>query len=98
MGALCCYDNQRMNKITIILAILNCPYLSNICTKLRVILLLVVLEALSFKKAFLSSFFSNLIFTGQPNHMVTGHKTRKLGRQSSNYHNYQIWFRSLHWL
>ena len=27
-----------------------------------------------------------------------GHKTHELGRQSSNDHTCQIWFRSLHWL
>ena len=31
-----------------------------------------------------------------PNKMVTGHKTHKLGRQSSDDHNCQIWFTSLH--
>ena len=34
----------------------------------------------------------------QPNKMATGHKTHRLGRQSSNDHNCQIWFTSLHWL
>ena len=34
----------------------------------------------------------------KPNKMATGHETHKLGRQSSNDHNCQIWFTSLHWL
>ena len=33
MGAFCCHGNQTKRQITIILAILNCPYPSNICTK-----------------------------------------------------------------
>ena len=34
----------------------------------------------------------------QPNKIVTDHKTHKLGRQSSNDHNCQIWFTLLQWL
>ena len=33
MGTFCCHGNQTKRQITIILAILNCPYPSNICTK-----------------------------------------------------------------
>ena len=53
-------------------------------------LLTVVLEELSFKK--IKCCHGNL------NNIVTGHKTHKLGRQSSNDHNCQIWFTSLQWL
>ena len=35
MGAFCCHGNQTKNQIITILAILNCPYQSNICTKLE---------------------------------------------------------------
>ena len=35
MGAFCCHGNQTKRQITIILAISNCPYPSNTCTKLR---------------------------------------------------------------
>ena len=42
------------------------------------------------------SYFKILLW--QPNKMVTDHKTYKLGRQSSNDHNCQIWFTSLHML
>ena len=34
----------------------------------------------------------------QPNKIITGHKTHKLGRQPSNDHNCQIWFTLLQWL
>ena len=34
----------------------------------------------------------------QPNKIITSHKTLNLGRQSSNDHNYQIWFTALQWL
>ena len=34
----------------------------------------------------------------QPNNMATSHKTYKLGTQSSDDHNCQIWLISLHWL
>ena len=34
----------------------------------------------------------------QTNKMVTGHQTHKLGRQSSDDLNCQIWFTSLQWL
>ena len=34
----------------------------------------------------------------QPNKMATGYQTDKLGRQSSNYHKFQIWFTSIQWL
>ena len=35
MRAFCCHSNQTKRQITINLAILNCPYPSNICTKLE---------------------------------------------------------------
>ena len=35
MGAFCCHGNQTKRQITIILAILNFPHPSNICTKLE---------------------------------------------------------------
>ena len=35
MGAFCCHGNQTKRQITIILAILNYPYPSNICIKLQ---------------------------------------------------------------
>ena len=54
-------------------------------------LLTVVLEVLSFKKFIIL----NLMLPWQPNKMVTGHKTHKLGRQSSNDHKCQIWITSL---
>ena len=57
-------------------------------------LLTVVLEELPFKKFI----FFNLMLPWQPNKIITGHKTHKLGRQSSNDHNCQIWFISHHWL
>ena len=47
-------------------------------------LLTVVLEELSLTKFIF--FFSNLMLPWQPNKIVTGHKTHKLGRQSSNGH------------
>ena len=47
----------------------------------------------SFPAGFTSCF---TILPWQPNKMATGHKTHKLGRQSSNDHNCQIWFTSLH--
>ena len=45
-----------------------------------------------------NSFCLNLMLLWQPNKMATGHQTYKLGKQSSNDHNCQIWFTSLHWL
>ena len=72
----------------------NCPYPFNICTKL---------ESYCFSgfrgvviKRYL--FFLILMLPWQLNKIVTGHKTHKLGRQSSNDHNCQIWFTSLQWL
>ena len=41
-------------------------------------------------------FFLNLMLPWQPNKIVTGHKTHKLVRQSSNDYNCQIWLTSLH--
>ena len=38
MGAFCCHGNQTKRQITIILAILNCPHPSNICTNLVILL------------------------------------------------------------
>ena len=35
MGAFCCQGNHTKRQITTISAILNCPYPSNICTKLE---------------------------------------------------------------
>ena len=35
MGVFCCHGNQTKRQTTIILAILNCPYPSNFCTKLE---------------------------------------------------------------
>ena len=35
MKAFCCHGNQTKRQITIILAILDCPYQSTICTKLE---------------------------------------------------------------
>ena len=35
MGAFCYHGNQTKRQITVILGILNCPYPSNICTKLE---------------------------------------------------------------
>ena len=43
-------------------------------------------------------FFSNLMLPWKPNKVATGHETHKMGRQSPNDHNCQIWFTSLHWL
>ena len=34
----------------------------------------------------------------QPNQKVTSHKTYKLGRQSKDDHNCQVWLKSVHWL
>ena len=48
---------------------------------------------MSFKK-FL--FFLNLILPWQPNKIAIGHKKYKLGKHSSNDHNCQTWFTSLH--
>ena len=94
MGVFSCHGNQTKRQIGILLAIFNCPYPSNICTKL---------ESYCFsgfgvviKKKTL--FFSNLMLPWKPNKMATGHETQKLGRQSSNDHNCQIWFTSLHCL
>ena len=42
--------------------------------------------------------FWNLMLPWQPNKMAPGHQTHKLGRQSSEDHNCQIWFTSLQWL
>ena len=57
-------------------------------------LLTVVLEELSFKK---NHFFFKFNVAMATNKIVTGHKTHKLGRQSENDHNCQIWFTLLHW-
>ena len=54
----------------------------------------VILKELSFK----IFFFQNWMLPWQPNKMITGHKTHKLGRQSSDDHKCQIWLTSLHWL
>ena len=43
-------------------------------------------------------FLKHVMLPWQPNKMAISHKTYKLGRQSSNDHNCQIWFTSLHWL
>ena len=53
-------------------------------------LLTVVLEELSFKKNHFFLKFDVAMATKQ-----NGHKTLKLGRQSSNDHNCLIWFTSL---
>ena len=93
MGVFCCHGNQTKRQIGRLLAIFNCPYPFNICTKLESFCS-VVLEELSLKKKS-PFFFLNLMLPWQPNKIVTGHKTHKLGRQSSNDQNCQIWFTSL---
>ena len=35
MGVFCCHGNQTKRQISRLLAILNCPYQFNICTKLQ---------------------------------------------------------------
>ena len=84
MGTFCGHGNQTERQITIILAILNCPYPSNICTRL---VILPQWFGDVIKKKY--SFVLNLMLPWQPNKMAIGHKTHKLGRQSSNDHNYQ---------
>ena len=93
MGAFCCHGNQTKMQIAKLSAILNCPMPSNICTKLEY-----CFSGFGgvIKKFFF--FFLNLMLPWQPNKIATGHQTHKLGRQSSNDHNCQIWFTSLHWL
>ena len=78
MGAFCCHGNQTKKQITIILAILNCPYPSHICTKL---------ESYCFS-CFegVVIYFFNLILPWQPNKMAADQKTHTLGRQSLNVH------------
>ena len=44
------------------------------------------------------SFFQLTLLPWKPNKIATGHETHKLGRQSLNNHNCQIWFTSLHCL
>ena len=72
MGAFCCHGTQTKRQITTILAIPNCPYPSNICTKLESYCLS-GFEGVSFKKFF----FLNLMLPWQPNKIAAGHKTHK---------------------
>ena len=71
MGAFCCHDNQTKRQIIIILAILNCPYPSNICTEF------VSYCFSGFGGCHLFFFFFNLMLQQQPNKMPTYHKTHK---------------------
>ena len=48
--------------------------------------------------SFIKFLFQNWMLPWQPNKMTTGQRTLKLGRQSSNDHNCQVWFVSLQWL
>ena len=69
--------------------------------QIRIILHQKILEELSFKKFFFFFFyffFLNLMLPWQPNKIATGHQTYKLGRETSDDHNSQIWFTSLLWL
>ena len=97
MGAYCCHGNQTKRQITINLGIFNCPYPSNICTKLEAYCFSGFGVVINFIFYFIY-FFLNLMLPWQPNTIVTGHKTHKLCRQSSTDHNCQIWFTLLHWL
>ena len=63
--------------------------------QIRVLLLQWIWRSCHLKIPF---FFFNLMLQWQPNKMATGHQTQKLGRQSFNDHNCQIWFTSLQWL
>ena len=86
--AFCCLGNQSESQITIILAILNCPYPKAVhLYKIRIILL-------DWFWKFL--FFLNLILPWQPNKIAIGHKKYKLGKHSSSDHNCQTWFTSVH--
>ena len=93
MGAFCWHGNQTTRQITLIVALLNCPYQSNICTKL---------ESYCFsgfrRDVIYKNHFIKFNVAWQPNKMAICHKAHKLGRQSSNDHNCQIWFTALHWL
>ena len=85
--------NQTKMQIGKLLANLNSRYPSNIGTKL-VFYCFSGFEGLVIRKCFVL----NLMLPWQPNNMDTGHKTDKLCRQSSNDHNYQIRFTTLHQL
>ena len=50
MGAFCCHGNQTKRQITIILAILNCPYPNHIRTKLESYYIRGFEEVIIFKK------------------------------------------------
>ena len=82
MGALCCHGNQTKRQTAELLALLNCPMPSIICTKLESYCFS------GFGGAVIKKihFFFNLMLPWQPNKMATGHQTHKLGRQSSNDH------------
>ena len=80
--------------MTIISAILNCPYPKAVhLYKIRIILLDWFWRRCHLKNSF---FFLNLILPWQPNKIAIGHKKYKLGKHSSNDHNCQTWFTSLH--
>ena len=72
MGAFCCHGSQTKRQINIILAILNCPYPSNICTKLESYCFS-VFEVVIEKNPFLFN------LPWQPNKMATGHKNKYTG-------------------
>ena len=84
MGAFCCHINQTKKQTTTTIAILNCPYPSNFCTKL--VLLLQWFRSCHLKK----SFIKTECCSGNKIKWPPGHKTYKPGRQSSDDHNYQI--------
>ena len=76
MGTFCWHGNQTKQQITIILAILNCPYTSNIYTKLE----LYCFSGFRGGHLKIHFFFLNLMLPWQPNKMGIGHKMYKLGR------------------
>ena len=93
MGVFCCHGNQTKRQIGRLLAIFNCPYPFNICTKLEFYCFRSFQGVVIKKK---KKFKLNVAMTTYKT--VTGHKTHKLGRHSSNDQNCQIWFTSLQWL
>ena len=90
MRVFSCHGNKTNRQIGRFLAIFNCPYPSNMYTKLESYCFSGFGGVVIKKK----KLFSNLMLSWKPNKMVTGHETQKMGRQSSNDHNCQIWFTS----
>ena len=85
MEVFCCHGNQTKRQIGRLIAIFNCPYPFNICTKLE---------------SYCFSGFGRVVIKKIPHFIFkfnvametkqNGHEMHKLGRKSSNDHNCQI--------